>query len=553
MLNLPNQGTIASLMNNNETIFPCPFSKGYGIPAKQAWALLKIFLTYRFVLASLLLILFYNHYGPSLLGTKNQSMYILSSQTYLALSVISGIFILWRQTGYTTQAQLLIFSDIVIITLLMHSCGGVSSGMGILLAVSIASSGLLIGGRCSMLFAAIASLAVLTEQMYTNQANAFEAASFTYAGMLGASFFTIALLSHVLAKRSEQIVLLANQQKLTIANLEELNQYIIQHLQSGIIITNRNQTIQMANEAALRLANLNWLPIKLADISATLASAFNAWLDNSEQNFILLSRPNQDEIHVRFMLLPAKHEFYYMVLLEDVALYNQRLQASKLASLGRLTASIAHEIRNPLSAISHAGELLSENPELSSQDLRLTAIIKNHCQRVNNIIEDILQLSRRNNSRREKLLLKQWLTNYLQNFFAEQTLNPDALILEQTDDTLCGMVDSNHLKQILDNLCLNALKYGHPELGPIRLLTYAYQQAPCIEVIDNGTGISPEHIPQLFEPFFTTSTSGTGLGLYISRELAELNQAKLSYHSTNEQPSFFRLCLLDADQTFIEI
>jgi len=197
--------------------------------------------------------------------------------------------------------------------------------------------------------------------------------------------------------------------------------------------------------------------------------------------------------------------------------------------------------------------LLSESPDLSSQDLRLTAIIKNHCQRVNNIIEDILQLSRRNNSRREKLLLKHWLTNYLQNFIAEHNLNPDALILEQADDTLSGMVDSNHLKQILDNLCLNALKYGHPELGPIRLLTYAYQQAPCIEVIDNGTGISAEHIAQLFEPFFTTSTSGTGLGLYISKELAELNQAKLSYHSTHEQPSFFRLCLLDADQTFIEI
>jgi two-component system sensor histidine kinase PilS (NtrC family) len=85
------------------------------------------------------------------------------------------------------------------------------------------------------------------------------------------------------------------------------------------------------------------------------------------------------------------------------------------------------------------------------------------------------------------------------------------------------------------------------------LQTFTLKQAPCIEVIDNGAGISHEHIKHLFEPFFTTSASGNGLGLYISRELAELNQAKLSYHLTAEKRSCFRLCLLDADDTTIEI
>ncbi|MEQ1531408.1 MAG: two-component sensor histidine kinase, partial [Methylococcales bacterium] len=331
-------------INTNETIFPCPFSKGYGIPAQQAWSLLKVFLVYRFVLASLLLFLLYNRFGPNLLNAHDKQLYAVSSQFYLILTIISAICVFRRLTGYTTQAQLLIFSDIIIITLLMHSCGGVSSGMGILLAVSIASSGLLIGGRCSLVFAAIASLAVLAEQTYANQATHFEVTSFTYAGMLGASFFTIALLSHILAKRSEQVVQLANQQKQTIANLEELNQYIIHHLQSGIIITNRHQAIQMANEAALRLANLPLLPVTLSDISEHLASALTTWLGDHEQDFLLLQRPDQDDIHARFMLLPAKHEFFYMIILEDITLYNQRLQQSKLASLGRLTASIAHEI-----------------------------------------------------------------------------------------------------------------------------------------------------------------------------------------------------------------
>ena len=247
---------------------------------------------------------------------------------------------------------------------------------------------------------------MLTEQVVADYTHSFNSTSYANAGMLGAAFFTIALLSYILAKRSEQILQLADQQKQTITKLEDLNKYIIQHLQSGIIIANKQQAIQMANEAALRLANLSTLPVKLGDISAYLAEAFQTWLSDPEQNLVLLQLPNQSEIHSRFMPLPTGHEFFYMIILEDIALYNQQVQQSKLASLGRLTASIAHEIRNPLGAISHAGQLLSENPQLSVQDRRLTEIIQTHSVRVNHIIEDILQLSRRTDSRREKIQLK---------------------------------------------------------------------------------------------------------------------------------------------------
>ena len=135
----------------------------------------------------------------------------------------------------------------------------------------------------------------------------------------------------------------------------------------------------------------------------------------------------------------------------------------------------------------------------------------------------------------------------------EQGISADTFNLLQSDEYLCAFIDPGHLKQIMDNLCQNALRYGKPEAGPIILRAIIFQQAPCIEVIDNGSGINHEHINHLFEPFFTTSSSGTGLGLYISRELAELNQAKLSYHLTDENRSCFRLCLQDANHTLIEI
>jgi two-component system sensor histidine kinase PilS (NtrC family) len=539
--------------NITETIFPCPLSKGYGIPAQQAWLLLKVFLIYRLILAGLFVTFFYSDTGPTLLGTYDSKLFIYSSQSYLILSLLSGICISWRLTPYATQAQLLILTDILILTLIMHASGGINSGIGTLLAVSIASGGLLIGGRCAMFFAALASLSVLAEQVFADYTDSFESNSYANAGMLGASFFTIALLSYVLAKRSEQIFQLADRQQQTITKLEDLNKYIIQHLQSGIIIANKQQVIQMANEAALKLVSLSTLPTKLGDISGYLSQAFQIWLTDPEQNFVLLQLPNQFEIHSRFLPLPTGHEFLYMIILEDIALYNQQVQQSKLASLGRLTASIAHEIRNPLGAISHAGQLLFENPLLSSQDQRLTEIIRTHSVRVNDIIEDILQLSRRADSRREKIHLKPWLDNYLKNFIIEHAVTTDVFTFLCPDESLTALMDAGHLRQIMDNLCRNALKYGSPEAGGIIFRTLELLHAPCIEVIDNGIGISREHQCHLFEPFFTTSSNGTGLGLYISRELAELNQAKLSYYLTDDNRSCFRLLLLSAEQSLIDL
>ncbi|MDD5275027.1 MAG: ATP-binding protein [Methylovulum sp.] len=539
--------------NTTDTLFPCPFSKGYGIPAQQAWRLLKIFVTYRLVLASLFMVLIYGRVEFSEFGPSYNTLYIYSSQSYLIITLISGICILRGLTSYTMQAQLLIFSDIIILTLLMHACGGIKSGIGILLAVSIASGGLLIGGRCAMLFAALAALSVLTEQAVSEQYRNVDNNSYTYAGMLGAAFFTIALLSHILTKRSEETLQLAKEQKQTIIKLEDLNQHIIQHLQSGIIITDPHQAIHIINESALRLAHLDVAPNNIGNISPQLAHAFQTWLNHPEHTFLQLENAGQNTLHIHFEMLPTQHEIFYMITLEDATLYNQRLQQSKLASLGRLTASIAHEIRNPLGAISHAGQLLSEMPNLSSQDRRLTEIIKNHCTRVNYIIEDILQLSKRSDSRKEKIELNAWLNDYLHDFILENAIVAETFMFLPVRQPLPAIIDPGQLKQIMDNLCQNALRYGKPELGAIAVRSFRFKHSPCIEIIDNGGGINPEHLKHLFEPFFTTSSSGTGLGLYISKELAELNQAKLSYYLTPENRSCFRLCLMDAEKNLIAL
>jgi two-component system, NtrC family, sensor histidine kinase PilS len=540
-------------INTPKTIYPCPFSKGYGMPAGQAWQLLNIFYLYRFVLACSIVMLFYFRFEPVSAASINGHLYQYTSLAYLLLTVILGICIFWRALGYSLLAQFLIFSDIFMLALLMYASGGVKSGVGILIAVSMAAGGLLIGGRCALVFAAIASLAILATEIYAFQNLLYAGANYTYAGMLGASYFAIALLAMVLARRSEQMLQLADQQQHTIIQLEELNQYIIQHLQSGIIITDGNQVIHMANQAALRLANIADMPAKLIEISEQLSQTFQNWLQTPERNMAMLRLSGEAEIQSRFMTLPAHKQVFFMIILEDVALYNQRLQQSKLVSLGRLTASIAHEIRNPLGAISHAGQLLSENNQLTGQDLRLTKIILTNSSRVNQIIEDILNLSKRTDSAREKIDLARWLGDYLDNFYIEHTNATDTFKLSLGNTPLWGFIDPEHLKQIMDNLCQNAMRYGHPERGEILVRAQHDRHGPCIEVIDNGSGIGQEHLKQLFEPFFTTSSLGTGLGLYISRELAELNQAKLGYHLTDANRTCFRLYLRDANLTTIEL
>ena len=531
-----------------DMLSPCPFSKGYKIPAQQAWFLLKGFYFYRLLLACLLLVLYYSPLGKFIIDPARTQLYLYTSCTYLLVALVGWLFIFWRTINYATQAQASIFTDILLITFIMHASGGISSGVGALMLVSTAAGGLLIGGRCAMLFAAIASLFVFAEQAYTYRTGDFKSTYYPYAGMLGAGFFTIALLSYMLAKRTEQTERISSQQQETIISLEELNQYIIQNMQSGIIITDQQQKVTSYNEASPRLLGISNLPDTLSEVSIILSNAFTEWLENRGKSLVHILLLDQIDLQVHFTPLPTKHSLFFMITLEDAALYNQHVQQSKLASLGQLTANMAHEIRNPLGAISHAGQLLAECPALSAQDLRLTQIIQTHTARMNLIIEDILQLSRREDSKRERIHLESWLEAYFHIFESENISHQNQFQLSFEPRLQAALFDSGHLTQILNNLCENALKYGHVDDKRIQIKVKTLANQPCIDVIDFGKGVTKSSIKHLFEPFFTTSNSGTGLGLYISRELAELNQAKLSYHALeNEQGCYFRLSIAAAE------
>ncbi len=534
----------------SDTLKPCPLSN-YRIQASSAWRLLCVFTAYQAVLGALFLGGLQLGFGPSQFGQLSPKLFLASSCVYLLASLASLPFLWLRCPSFGLQASLHLLLDLTLLPLIVYASGGLESGFAILLAVSVTASGLLIGGRCALGFAALASLDVLVLESLGNLQGVFAKSHYTYAAMLGIAYFTIAWLAMVLAQRAEQSQLLAEKRQVDLANLEQLNEFIVQHLQSGIIVLDSKQRVCLCNDSALRLLDLKQKPKALADLPEPLVNSLWEWQGYSQN--LSPSSAQIGAIQLRFSQLPVQAQTLTVILVEDIALHHLRVQESKLASLGRLTASIAHEIRNPLSAIHHAAQLLAESQTLAPQDLRLLAILQKHCRRVDEIINNVLELSRRHAACRKRLVLNSWLERFCLEFQeAKQRQNLFDLRLE--DKALSALVDASQLKQILSNLCENALKHGMPESGKItlKLLPHQPTQKPCIEVIDHGPGIPQELRQNIFEPFFTTSPTGVGLGLYIARELAQLNQASLEYVPL-EQGSCFRLILANADQLMVEV
>jgi len=539
-----------SAPKQSEFIKTCPFGSGFYLLSAQAWQAFNIFHAYQIILSATFFILSISGSAPLSFGQNNPALFQLGSLTFLALTTFSSIFIRKEHITYARQVQFKVIIDILFLTVLMHASGGISSGFGNLLVISVVAGGLLAGGQCVFAFAAIATFAILGEQVYADVSNAFTRTAYTYAGALSASFFTIALLTFVLAKRIETSEEIALQQSHEIEELIQLNDYIIKQLKSGVIVINQNGIVRLSNESASKLINQ---PIEtgqpLSKTSIEIWQLFQRWRRSPGENSPIISAQlNTPKIQLKFSQLGDFSYEIYIIFMDDLSSIESQIQQGKLASLGHLTASIAHEIRNPLGAISHAGELLSESSSIEKEDKRLLDIIHNHTNRVNSIVKNILQLSRHEESHPEIFNLAAWFIEF-DRMFKEQrgyTQSPLQINIGKELDTI--KFDKGHLKQIIDNLCCNALKHGQQDANnpsiKIRCGLHTNDEKIFITVTDNNSsGIDKETAQKIFEPFFTTSRSGTGLGLYISNQLAELNHAKLSYAANKVNGSDFTLLI----------
>jgi two-component system sensor histidine kinase PilS (NtrC family) len=237
-----------------------------------------------------------------------------------------------------------------------------------------------------------------------------------------------------------------------------------------------------------------------------------------------------------------------LIFLEDTSLMAERVQQSKLAALGRLSASIAHEVRNPVGAMSHAGQLLAESPMIGPEERRLTDIIRNNSERVSTIINNVLQLSRREVTRPERLDLADWLEEFVLEFSETMQVPTAQIGLQEEAVGLEVRFDPSQLHQAVWNLCDNGIKYGEARDGvrvEIKVGRLKSNERPFLEVADRGQGIEAASVDRMFEPFFTGRKGGTGLGLFIARELCQLNRAILLYEPRAGGGSVFRIVFAD--------
>ena len=523
------------------------------------WRVLGTLNLFRLFLAVILLGLFFAGGEPRLFGDRYPSIFSAMAAAYLVFSIVSGLAIKgrWVTAGPQTITQVTV--DIVAIVVLMHASGGISSGLGGLLVVFVGAGSLVLPLQVPAFFAAIATIAVLGEQFFSQIGGVSDTGNYSAAGILGAIVFAIALAARPLSRRIQFSEALAWQRGVDLANLSELNEYIVQHLRESIVVIDSENSVRLINASAAKL--LGAPPdCHGTDIGVTapdLADYIDTWRQDMESSphTDLTMNDEDDSAAIKAHLAPLGKETGrtgpVLVFLEDASLMNARVQRSKLASLGRLSASIAHEIRNPVGAMSHAGQLLAESDALTVDDLRLTEIIRIHAERVSHIIDNVLQLSRRESSQPERFHLGPWLQDFAQEFSRTLELQEGELNATEADADLEVRMDPSHLRQVLWNLCDNAVKYASETGGIlVELQTGRTKRSgqPFLEVLDQGHGVDPATADKIFEPFFTARSGGTGLGLYISRELCELNRATLVYQDRESGGSIFRIVFSDPDR-----
>jgi two-component system sensor histidine kinase PilS (NtrC family) len=346
---------------------------------------------------------------------------------------------------------------------------------------------------------------------------------------------------------------LVRQRDIDLANLAELSQYIVQHLRESLLVVDAADKVRLINESAAEiLGDEHAVPGALVgEVSPRLLYSLTTWRQNagsehSPSSFVAADGSRVIQPH--FAPLGGVSPGPTLIFLEDTSLMAERVQQGKLAALGRLSASIAHEIRNPVGAMSHAGQLLAESPGFGPDERRLTDIIRSNSERVSTIINNVLQLSRREATKPTRLSLGDWVEDFLDEFCETMQVPRSRIAFIEEADDLEVRIDPSHLHQVVWNLCDNAIKYGEARSGlsvEIKLGRLNPSYRPFLEVADRGPGIEPQAVDRIFEPFFTGRKGGTGLGLFIARELCQLNRAILLYEPRGGDGSIFRIVFSD--------
>jgi two-component system sensor histidine kinase PilS (NtrC family) len=511
---------------------------------------IRIINVFRFLL-SLIFVVFYAFADKFNLsaGNDNPSLFLSLAIAYALFSISLLVITPLKSSAVIFFHPVQIVIDILFIIMMMYAAGGIQSGLGLLLIVTIVTASMVSNGRLALFYAAVATIGLLLEQSYRIAEWGLSISSYTQSVMLSLSCFATAWLAYSLAKRILLSEALASSRGVDLENLAQVNTLITQQMQDGVLVVDENLHIRHYNSQAkllLALEENTGNNLWLRDHAPAIANVLMYWIDGNDEHKNLIIPINNRELNLRIEPINQENrKLGAVIFIQDWSKIQTVAQQAKLAALGRLTANIAHEIRNPLSAISHANQLLQEEENLSKGNARILEIIEDNIQRINQIIKDVLELNRRDRTHQEKITLNQFIVDFHTQFCAIEKIPSAYFTLElcPAQDTIT--FDRRHLTQILWNLCKNGWEHSRKEISSLHLnctrilKTASGNKAGLhIAVKDDGPGIDEQARSKLFEPFYTTKSTGNGLGLYISRELAEANNAMLYFQPQQHGSAF---------------
>lgn len=465
------------------------------------------------------------------------------------LLIAAGLLLVRRSRRLDLETQVVIglACDLAAATIAIYALPSVQSAAALLLIVNIGAGALLLRPGYGYGLAIAAALIVVGLFSYDALSTPDFDRPLIEPVMYAVTYLAIATLCHLIGKQIRETEALAERRGKDVASLAEISELVIRRMRTGVVVADAVQHIRLANETAWALLG-HPSPDRrdLAEIAPELSRRLRHWrhdlpIDNAPARLAT----DAPEVIPHFTRLTLEGEEMFLIFLDDVALLSRRAEQMTLNALGRLSASIAHEIRNPLTAISYSTQLLQESP-LGEADRHLLDIILGQCQRLNGIVQNILGLARRERSQPEALDLVAWARRFVEDYQSLHRLEHDHLLAVGDVPRLPAMIDPQHLHQAVSALVHNALTYGRLPGQPARVSVAArpdQQGRPMLEVIDRGPGISAGSAQRLFEPFYTTSEHGTGLGLYIARQLCEANQASLEFDAVPGGGSCFRILM----------
>ena len=492
------------------------------LPVAPRLAPLKYFNFFRLIIAGLFMVA-----GRDMgLGGEAPTFFFWTTLAYVGVVLTLGFPDAVRRLGLDRLIMLQFALDIAALTAMMWISGGFKSGLPVLMMVYLAGAGLIGEGRTGLFVAALATIAVLSENLWRLYLG-FDAVEFFQVGVACGGFFAIATTSSLLARRARANETLAVERGVALDRQQAINERIIEDMRDGVIVMSENGIVRQANPRASELLGLRVE-------AGTLLVSVDAWFAQSTTRFgvddgrVQRLGPGGKLLRCRAVRARGEKGGDTVIYLTDYEEIQDEVQQLKLAALGRLTASLAHEIRNPLSAVTQAADLLGEDTR-SEVQLRLTTIINDNARRIERMVREVLALGRRESVLPEALPLAAFVNEVIDEFALR---GPD-----ERQVFTCGVdaqatfaVDRAHMHQILGNLLGNARRYASGKPGSVRIFSYPVAGGRiALHVVDDGPGIAPDQQVNIFEPFFTTEPKGTGLGLYIARELAEANGAWIEF------------------------